>query len=255
MDYYKESLIMHRESKGKLEVISKVPVITKDDLSIAYTPGVAQPCIEINKKPEEAYELTIKANTVAVVSDGSAVLGLGNIGGLASIPVMEGKAVLFKEFADVDAFPLCLETQNSDEIVSIVKNIAPVFGGINLEDISAPRCFEIERRLQDLLDIPVFHDDQHGTAIVVCAAVINAYRLLKKPLRSVKAVISGAGAAGTAVFKMLRAIGITDIIICDSKGIISVKRFNELSKEKLEPKWQRKSEHKQQRNKFRRGTL
>ena len=234
MDYYKESLQMHRECKGKLGVVSKVPVITKDDLSTAYTPGVAQPCIEINNNPEEAYALTIKANTVAVVSDGSAVLGLGNIGGLASIPVMEGKAVLFKEFAGVDAFPICLDTQDPDEIVSIVKNIAPVFGGINLEDISAPRCFEIERRLQELLDIPVFHDDQHGTAIVVSAAVINAFRLLDKPLKKVRAVINGAGAAGTAIFKMLRAIGLTDIIICDSKGIISLERFASLNKEKLE---------------------
>ena len=234
MDYYEESLKLHRKRKGKLEITSTVPVITKDDLSIAYTPGVAQPCIEIEKNPEEVYNLTIKANTVAVISDGSAVLGLGNIGGLASIPVMEGKAVLFKEFAGVDAFPICLETQDTEEIISIVKNIAPVFGGINLEDISAPRCFEIERRLQDELDIPVFHDDQHGTAVVVSAAVINSFRLLNKPLKRVKAVINGAGAAGTAIYKMLRAIGVTDIIICDSKGIISLERFSSLSKEKIE---------------------
>lgn len=234
MDYYEESMKMHRLKRGKIEVVSKVPVMTKDDLSTAYTPGVAQPCVEINNNPKEAYELTIKANTVAVVSDGSAVLGLGNIGGLASIPVMEGKALLFKEFAGVDAFPICLDTQDTDEIVSIVKNIAPVFGGINLEDISAPRCFEIEKRLQSMLDIPVFHDDQHGTAIVVSAAVINAFRLLRKPLNRVKAVINGAGAAGTAIFKMLSALGVSDIIICDSKGILSPDRLASLSKEKIE---------------------
>ncbi|MDR1496357.1 MAG: NAD-dependent malic enzyme, partial [Clostridiales Family XIII bacterium] len=166
MNYYEASMDMHRKLKGKLEVTSKVSVGTKDDLATAYTPGVAQPCIEIAEHPEEAYDLTIKANTVAVVSDGSAVLGLGNIGGLASLPVMEGKAVLFKEFGDLDAFPICLDTQDADEIVETVKRIAPTFGGVNLEDISAPRCFEIERRLKEELDIPVFHDDQHGTAVV-----------------------------------------------------------------------------------------
>ncbi|MDR0357286.1 MAG: NADP-dependent malic enzyme [Clostridiales Family XIII bacterium] len=233
MDYYNESVKMHRSHRGKLEISSKVPIRTTDDLSTAYTPGVAKPCIEIQKNPDEAYELTIKANTVAVVSDGSAVLGLGNIGGLAALPVMEGKAVLFKEFGDVDAFPICLSTQDPDEIVETVIRIAPTFGGINLEDISAPRCFEIERRIQEALDIPVFHDDQHGTAIVVSAAVINAYRLLKRRLKSIKAVVNGAGAAGAAIVKMLSALGLADIVICDSKGIISMDRFSELAEDKL----------------------
>ena len=234
MDYYEESVDMHLRLKGKLEISSKVSVDSKDALSIAYTPGVAQPCIEIKDDPEMAYKMTIKTNTVAVVSDGSAVLGLGNIGGLASLPVMEGKAVLFKEFGNVDAFPICLDTQDVDEIVETVKNIAPSFGGINLEDISAPRCYEIERRLQEELDIPVFHDDQHGTAVVVCAAVINAFRLLKKPLRLIRATICGAGAAGSAVLKMLHSIGISDIIICDSKGIISMDRLSEFNEDKME---------------------
>jgi malate dehydrogenase (oxaloacetate-decarboxylating) len=234
MDYYQKSLQMHKDNHGKLEVTSKVPVKNKEDLATAYTPGVAQPCIEIAKDPALAYDLTIKANTVAVVSDGSAVLGLGNIGGQAALPVMEGKAVLFKEFGGVDAFPICLGTQDVDEIVETVIRIAPSFGGINLEDISAPRCFEVERRLIDALDIPVFHDDQHGTAVVVSAAVINAYRLLDRPLKTVKAVINGAGAAGSSIMKMLRSLGITDIVICDSKGIISMDRFAELSKDKLE---------------------
>ncbi|MDR3072125.1 MAG: NADP-dependent malic enzyme [Clostridiales Family XIII bacterium] len=234
MDYYAASLEAHRKNQGKLEVKSKVQVQNKDDLSVAYTPGVAQPCIEIEKNPEEAYALTMKANTVAVVSDGSAVLGLGNIGALAALPVMEGKSVLFKEFAGIDAFPICLDTQDTEEIIETVNRIAPVFGGINLEDISAPRCFEIERRLIEMLDIPVFHDDQHGTAVVVCAAVINAFRLLKKPLEEVRATINGAGAAGTAVMKMLLAIGIKDIIICDSKGIVSSARINDLNAEKKE---------------------
>ncbi|MDR0817090.1 MAG: NADP-dependent malic enzyme [Clostridiales Family XIII bacterium] len=233
MDYYEESVKMHRRLKGKLEVISKVSVDNKDALSTAYTPGVAQPCLEIEKDPDEAYELTIKANMVAVISDGSAVLGLGNIGGLASIPVMEGKAVLFKEFGDVDAFPICLDTQDTEEIIETVRRIAPVFGGINLEDISAPRCFEIESRLKAALDIPVFHDDQHGTAVVVSAAVINAFKLAGRPLRTVRAVISGAGAAGTAVCKMLLQIGVRDIIACDSKGIISMERFSEFGEDKI----------------------
>jgi malate dehydrogenase (oxaloacetate-decarboxylating) len=207
---------------------------TKDDLATAYTPGVAQPCIEIRDNPENAYRYTPKGRMVAVVSDGSAVLGLGNIGGLAAIPVMEGKSVLFKAFGGVDAIPICLETQDVDEIVNIVKNISPVFGGINLEDIAAPRCFEIERRLRELLDIPVFHDDQHGTAIVVSAAVINACKLLEKPLGSVRTVINGAGAAGAAITKMLLALGIRDIVICDSKGIISADRLSSLSEDKIE---------------------
>jgi malate dehydrogenase (oxaloacetate-decarboxylating) len=234
MDYYEESLKQHRLHKGKLEVTSKVSVRTKDDLSIAYTPGVARPCIEIEKNPDEAYELTIKANTVAVVTDGSAVLGLGNIGGLAALPVMEGKAVLFKEFGGVDAFPICLSTQDTEEIIDTVIRIAPTFGGINLEDISAPRCFEIERRVQEALDIPVFHDDQHGTAVVVSAAVINAFRFLKKPLKKVRAVVNGAGAAGTAVVRMLRALCISDIVACDSKGLISMDRFSEFGEDKMD---------------------
>jgi len=234
MNYYEASMEMHKKYRGKLEITSKVSVKTKDDLSTAYTPGVAQPCIEISGRPDEAYDLTIKANTVAVVSDGSAVLGLGNIGGLASLPVMEGKAVLFKEFGGVDAFPICLDTQDTEEIIETVKRIAPTFGGINLEDISAPRCFEVERRLKEALDIPVFHDDQHGTAVVVSAAVINSFKLLGKPLAEVSAVINGAGAAGTAVLKMLRNLGVEDIVICDSKGIVSENRRAEFGADKIE---------------------
>ena len=221
MDYYKESLKLHEKNQGKLAVVSKVPLKDKDDLSIAYTPGVAEPCREINRDPEMVYKYTAKGNTVAVISDGSAVLGLGNIGGKAAIPVMEGKALLFKAFADIDAFPICLETQDTEEIINIAKNIAPTLGGINLEDISAPRCFEIERRLQELVDIPVFHDDQHGTAIVVSAAVINALKLVGKQFKDIKVVINGAGAAGVAIVKMLKALGVQDIVICDTKGIIS----------------------------------
>ncbi|QOX64582.1 NAD-dependent malic enzyme [Anoxybacterium hadale] len=221
MDYYKESLKLHEEHQGKLSVVSKVPLKNKDDLSIAYTPGVAEPCREINRDPDLVYKYTTKGNTVAVISDGSAVLGLGNIGAKAAIPVMEGKAVLFKAFADIDAIPICLETQDTEEIIQIVKNIAPTLGGINLEDISAPRCFEIERRLQALLDIPVFHDDQHGTAIVVSAAVINALKLTGKKFSELKVVMNGAGAAGVAIVKMLQALGTEDIVICDTKGIIA----------------------------------
>lgn len=232
MDYYKASLKMHEEHRGKMAVVSKVRVETKDDLSTAYTPGVAEPCRRICENPEDVYKYTNKSNIVAVVSDGSAVLGLGNIGGLASIPVMDGKALLFKEFAGIDAFPICLETQDVDEIVSIVKNIAPTLGGINLEDISAPRCFEIEEKLQAQVDIPVFHDDQHGTAVVVSAAVINAAKLTGRSLDSIRAVINGAGAAGTAIAKMLMNLGIRDIIACDSKGILTRDRsdLNEAKK-------------------------
>ena len=221
MDYYKESLRLHEQYQGKLAVVSKVPLNNKDDLSIAYTPGVAEPCREIHKDPETVYKYTAKGNTVAVISDGSAVLGLGNIGGKAAIPVMEGKAVLFKAFADIDAIPICLETQDTEEIILIAKNISPTLGGINLEDISAPRCFEIERRLQELVDIPVFHDDQHGTAVVVSAAAINALKLTGKKFEDVKVVMNGAGAAGMAIVKMLKALGVKDIIICDTKGIVS----------------------------------
>lgn len=221
MDYYKQSLKLHEENKGKLGVVSKVPIQNKDDLSTAYTPGVAEPCKEIHKDPENVYRYTAKSNTVAVISDGSAVLGLGNIGAKASIPVMEGKAVLFKAFADIDAIPICIESQDTEEIIRIAQNIAPTFGGFNLEDISAPRCFEIERRLQELVDIPVFHDDQHGTAIVVSAAAINALRLVGKKINEIKVVVNGAGSAGTAIVKMLIALGVKDIIVCDKQGIIS----------------------------------
>ncbi len=221
MDYYKASLKMHEEHKGKMAVASKVKVENKDDLSTAYTPGVAEPCRKIHENPENVYKYTNKSNTVAVVSDGSAVLGLGNIGGLASIPVMDGKSLLFKEFAGIDAFPVCLETQDVDEIVNIVKNIAPTLGGINLEDISAPRCFEIEEKLQAQVDIPVFHDDQHGTAVVVSAAVINAAKLTGRSLESMKVVVNGAGAAGTAITRMLMNLGIRDIVVCDISGILT----------------------------------
>lgn len=233
MDYYKESLKMHEENKGKMAVVSKVPLKNKDDLSTAYTPGVAEPCRVISKDPEMVYKYTSKGNTVAVISDGSAVLGLGNIGAKASIPVMEGKALLFKSFANIDAIPICIETQDTEEIIQIVKNIAPTLGGINLEDISAPRCFEIERRVQELVDIPVFHDDQHGTAIVVCAAAINALKLVGKKFEDIKVVINGAGAAGTAILKMIMVLGVKDTIICDTKGIVSRSQEG-LSPSKLE---------------------
>ncbi len=221
MDYYKESLRLHEEHKGKVEVISKVEVKDKDDLSLAYTPGVAQPCIEINKNKDDVYKYTSKGNLVAVISDGSAVLGLGNIGAHAAIPVMEGKCVLFKTFAGVDAFPICLDTQDTEDIINTVKNLAPMFGGINLEDISAPRCFEIERRLDEMLDIPVFHDDQHGTAVVAAAAIINALKITGKKFEEVKTVICGAGAAGTAITKMLLSLGMKNIIVTDIDGAIS----------------------------------
>ena len=233
MDYYKESLKMHEEHKGKMEVASKVKVTNKDDLSTAYTPGVAEPCRKIHENPEDVYKYTNKSNTVAVISDGSAVLGLGNIGGLASIPVMDGKSLLFKEFAGIDAFPICLETQDVDEIVNIAKNIAPTLGGINLEDIAAPRCFEIERKLQEQVDIPVFHDDQHGTAVVVTAAIINSLKIIGKKWEDLKIVISGAGAAGAAIAKMLLSAGAGDVIVCDRVGPLA-KDDDRLSPEKEE---------------------
>ncbi len=205
---------------GKLAVSAKVPLKTRDDLSMAYTPGVARVCEAIAADPAAARNLTIKRNTVAVVTDGSAVLGLGNIGPYAALPVMEGKAVLFKRFADVDAWPVCLATQDADEIVRIVEAISPVYGGINLEDIAAPRCFAIERRLRDSLDIPVFHDDQHGTAIVVLAALANALRVVGKPLGAIRSVVIGAGAAGTAITKLLLAEGVGDVVVCDRPGIL-----------------------------------
>ena len=201
-DYFERSSIVHRQLRGKISLVSKMPIESRDDLSIAYTPGVAGPCELIAKDSSLARELTIKRNTVAVVSDGSAVLGLGNIGPLGAIPVMEGKALLFKQYGDIDAWPICLDTQDSKEIIETVRRIAPVFGGVNLEDISAPRCFEIESALQDL-GIPVFHDDQHGTAVVLLAALINSSRVLNKPLEEMKVVINGAGAAGTAIAKLL----------------------------------------------------
>lgn len=226
-DYFERSLTIHEQLRGKIAITGKLPVENKDDLSIAYTPGVARPCEVIAKDGSRARDLTIKRNTVAVVTDGSAVLGLGNIGPLASIPVMEGKALLFKTYADIDAWPICLDTQDSDQIVETVRRIAPVFGGINLEDISAPRCFDIEDRLQDL-GIPVFHDDQHGTAIVMMAGLLNASKMTGKPLKDMVVVISGAGAAGTAIAKLLRCDGfgpelgesVKEIVICDSKGAI-----------------------------------
>ena len=220
MDFYAESLKMHEAHQGKVEMGSKVPIETRDDLSIAYTPGVAEPCVKIHENPDEAYRYTCKANTIAVVTDGSAVLGLGNIGGLAGLPVMEGKCVLFKRFGGVNAFPICLDTQVPEEVVAAVKAIAPTFGGINLEDIKSPQCFEIERILERDLDIPVFHDDQHGTAVVVTAALLNALRLVGKKIEDVKIVQNGPGAAGNAIIKMLRAAGARHIIACDSRGVL-----------------------------------
>ena len=220
MDLREEALKLHKDNKGKIEVISKVRVENAKDLSLAYTPGVAEPCKEIHANPELIYEYTNKGNMVAVVTDGSAVLGLGNIGARAGMPVMEGKAVLFKSFANVDAFPICIESQDVDIVVQTVKQIAPSFGGINLEDIAAPRCFEIEERLKKELDIPVFHDDQHGTAVVVLAGIINALKAVGKKIENVTAVVSGAGAAGIAISKLLLSSGINDVIICNSRGIL-----------------------------------
>ncbi len=217
---YADSLKLHKKFHGKLEVKSKVPIKNRADLSLAYTPGVAEVCRVIAKDKSLTREYTIKRNTVAVVSDGSAILGLGNLGAEAAIPVMEGKAVLFKEFANVDAFPICLDTQDTEEIIKAVKYLAPVFGGINLEDISAPRCFEIEDRLKKELSIPVMHDDQHGTATVVLAGMINAMKLKKMDKSVAKVVVSGAGAAGTAVSKMLIKYGFKNVFICDSKGLV-----------------------------------
>ncbi|WAM32198.1 NAD(P)-dependent malic enzyme [Caldicellulosiruptor naganoensis] len=234
MDIREEALKLHRENKGKIEVISKVSVKNSVDLSLSYTPGVAEPCKEIKANPELAYEYTVKSHMVAVVTDGSAVLGLGNIGSLAAAPVMEGKCILFKIFGGVDAFPICLDTQDVEEIISTVKNISPIFGGINLEDISAPRCFEIEKRLKEELDIPVFHDDQHGTAVVVLAAVMNALKIVGKEIKDVTVVINGAGAAGIATARLLLKVGVKDIILCDRKGIIYKGREgNDWSKEEI----------------------
>ncbi len=244
MDYFKESLILHKRLKGKIRITPKIDVRTSDELSLVYSPGVAEPCRAIAANPDSVYDYTIKSNTVAIVSDGSAVLGLGNIGAKAAIPVMEGKALLFKRFANIDAFPICIDSQDTDKIVETVRLISPVFGGINLEDIAAPRSFEVEERLQNL-GIPVFHDDQHGTAIVVLAALVNAAKVLGKSLSQLKVVVNGAGAAGMAIGKILRCVGheknhscisVKDVILCDSKGIISHDRedLNTSKKESLE---------------------
>lgn len=239
-DYFQASLQLHRELKGKIGTCNKMDIDSVEALSLAYSPGVAEPCLAIANNPSDVYNYTLKGNTVAVISDGSAVLGLGNIGAHAAIPVMEGKAMLFKKFAGIDSFPICLNTQDTEEIIRTIRNIAPVFGAINLEDISAPRCFEIEERLQDL-GIPVFHDDQHGTAIVVLAGLINAARHIRKNIVDLRVVINGAGAAGTAIARMLKCIGaeekdtctpVKDIIMCDSHGIIHSGR-PDLNKEKL----------------------
>ncbi len=236
MDIYKQSVKLHKKLKGKLEIQTRFKVKNKHDLSLVYTPGVAEVCRKIDKDPSLAYEYTIKNNSIAIVSDGSAVLGLGNIGPYAAIPVMEGKALLFKEYANIDAFPITVQTQNSFEIVNLVKNIAPVFAGVNLEDIAAPRCFEIEAALQDI-GIPVFHDDQHGTAIVLLAALLNASKVVGKELKSLKIVINGAGAAGTAIAHLLLCVGhdpkvcepVREIIMCDSRGILSKNRADVMS--------------------------
>ncbi|HEY9811928.1 MAG TPA: malic enzyme-like NAD(P)-binding protein, partial [Candidatus Sericytochromatia bacterium] len=229
VNFYDRTFNLHQG--GKISMQSKIPLKYQSDLAMAYTPGVGRVCMAIAHDPEKVHTLTIKSNTVAIVTDGSAVLGLGNLGAEASMPVMEGKAMLFKEFAGIDAFPICLDTQDTDEIVQTVKNIAPVFGGVNLEDISAPRCFEIEARLRQELDIPVFHDDQHGTAIVSLAALINSLKLVKKSLEDVRIVINGAGAAGVAIAQLLKKAGATTILMCDSKGILSTSR-TDLNKEK-----------------------
>ena len=220
MNYAEESLKKHYEWKGKIEVICRAPLVTRDDLSLAYTPGVAQPCLEIQKDVDKSYELTRRSNLVAVITDGTAVLGLGDIGPEAGMPVMEGKCALFKSFGDVDAIPLCVKSKDVDEIVKTVSLISGSFGGVNLEDISAPRCFEIERRLKEVCDIPIFHDDQHGTAVVVLAAMMNALKLTGKNISDIRVVTSGAGAAGIAIIKLLIKMGLKDVVLCDRKGAI-----------------------------------
>ncbi|MDL2219093.1 NADP-dependent malic enzyme [Ruminococcaceae bacterium OttesenSCG-928-O06] len=220
MDYAKLSLEKHREWRGKVEIATRAPATNREELSLAYTPGVAQPCLEIQKDASQSYALTRRWNTVAVVTDGTAVLGLGDIGALAAMPVMEGKCVLFKAFGGVDAIPLCIDSKDVDEIVNTVALLAGSFGGVNLEDISAPRCFEIERRLKQRCDIPIFHDDQHGTAVVCLAALLNALRLTRKRMEDVRVVLSGAGAAGVAIVRLLMRVGLTDVILCDRRGAI-----------------------------------
>lgn len=225
MNYAQESLELHQKLKGKLDIVSRLPITNKTDLSLAYTPGVAQPCVEIHRNPEESYELTGRGNLVAVVTDGTAVLGLGDIGPEAAMPVMEGKCILFREFAGVNAFPICLATKDVDEIIRTVECVAPTFGGINLEDISAPRCFEIERRLKERLSIPVFHDDQHGTAIVVLAGLINALKLTGKKKETARVVISGAGSAGISICRLLMSHGFRDIVMTDKCGALAPGEF------------------------------
>lgn len=220
MDYYKKALELHREKKGKLKVVSTVSVESNEDMAIAYTPGVAEPCREIAKDKSNVYEYTMKGNYIAVISDGTAVLGLGNIGPEAAMPVMEGKCILFNEFAGINAIPICINTDDEDEIIKFVKNLEPSFGGINLEDISSPRCFNIERRLKEELNIPVFHDDQHGTAIVVLAGIINSLRLLKRKLEDIKVVINGAGAAGISIARLLLESGVKNIVLVDQNGAL-----------------------------------
>ncbi|HOB19293.1 MAG TPA: malic enzyme-like NAD(P)-binding protein, partial [Candidatus Atribacteria bacterium] len=220
MDYNERALLLHEKHRGKIAIQPKVTVNSRDDLSTAYTPGVAEPCRRIHQNPDDVYRYTCRGNMVAVVSDGTAVLGLGDIGPKAAMPVMEGKAVLFKSFADVDAFPICLDTKDVDEIVRAVKYISPSFGGINLEDIGAPRCFEVEDRLKKELDIPVFHDDQHGTAVVVTAALINALKVIGKDFGSIKVVINGIGAAGSAIARLLLQMGVRSMVLCDRYGIL-----------------------------------
>lgn len=236
MDYAKEALRMHREWRGKLDIVPKMSIKNKDDLSIAYTPGVAQPCLEIKKDVNLSYELTGRWNTVAVITDGTAVLGLGDIGPEAGMPVMEGKCVLFKEFGGVDAIPLCVRSKEVDKIVDTVALLAGSFGGVNLEDISSPRCFEIEKRLKEICDIPIFHDDQHGTAVVTLAALINALKLVGKDIKNIKVVVSGAGAAGVAIVRLLMSMGLENVIMCDSKGIIykGRDRLNEITTQMAE---------------------
>lgn len=232
MDYKQESLKKHFEWKGKLEVVSRAKVENKQDLSLAYTPGVAAPCLAIEQDENLSYELTRKWNTVAVVTDGSAVLGLGNIGHKAGMPVMEGKCVLFHEFAQIDAIPICIKSQNVDDIVSTVYNVSDSFGGINLEDISAPRCFEVERRLKEICDVPVFHDDQHGTAIVLAAALKNALKVVKKDISTARLVVNGAGSAGIAITEFLLSSGAKDVVVCDRLGILQDdERFNSAQRE------------------------